>query len=44
MTTTYTIEPENKNAKAQIKEYATAVIGNNYEDGVALFLRERFSL
>ena len=32
------------NAKAQIKEYATAVIGNNYEDGVALFLRERFSL
>lgn len=32
------------NAKAQIKEYATAVIGNNYEDGIALFLRERFSL
>lgn len=32
------------NAKAQIKEQATSVIGNNYEDGIALFLRERFSL
>ncbi len=33
-----------KNAKAQIKESATAVIGHNHEDGIAHFLRERFSL
>ena len=33
-----------KNAKNHIKELATAVIGNNYDDGIALFLKERFSL
>ncbi|MFT6700621.1 MAG: hydroxymethylpyrimidine pyrophosphatase-like HAD family hydrolase, partial [Pseudomonadales bacterium] len=33
-----------KNAKAQIKESVTAVIGHNHEDGIAHFLRERFSL
>mgnify|MGYP006093163603 FL=1 len=33
-----------KNAKDNIRESASAVIGHNYEDGVAHFLRERFSL
>ena len=32
------------NAKDQIKEVVDQVIGNNDEDGVARFLRERFSL
>ena len=33
-----------ENAKVNIKQLANAVIRNNYEDGVAHFLRERFSL
>ncbi len=33
-----------KNAKAVIKNSASAVIGHNHEDGIAHFLRERFSL
>ena len=33
-----------ENAKVNIKQVANAVIGRNYEDGVAHFLRERFSL
>lgn len=33
-----------ENAKAGIKESASAVIGHNHEDGIAHFLRERFSL
>lgn len=33
-----------KNAKAVIKDAASAVIGHNHEDGIAHFLRERFSL
>lgn len=33
-----------ENAKAEIKKSASAVIGHNHEDGVAHFLRERFSL
>ena len=33
-----------ENAKANISQVANAVIGRNYEDGVAHFLRERFSL
>ena len=33
-----------ENAKDNIRESASAVIGHNYEDGVAHFLRERFSL
>lgn len=33
-----------ENAKVAIKESATAVIGHNHEDGIARFLRERFSL
>ena len=33
-----------QNAKANIKESASAVIGHNHEDGIAHFLRERFSL
>ena len=32
------------NAKAQVKEAATAVIGHHDEDGIARFLRERFEL
>lgn len=32
------------NAKPGIKESANAVIGHNHEDGIAHFLRERFSL
>ena len=32
------------NAKADIKAVATAVIGHHNEDGIARFLRERFSL
>ncbi|BFT30195.1 HAD family hydrolase [Alteromonas sp. D210916BOD_24] len=32
------------NAKAMIKEAATSVIGHHDEDGIARFLRERFSL
>ncbi len=33
-----------ENAKAEIKNSASAVIGSNHEDGIAHFLRERFSL
>ena len=33
-----------KNAKDEIKKSATAVIGHNHKDGIAHFLRERFSL
>lgn len=33
-----------QNAKNGIKESASAVIGHNHEDGIAHFLRERFSL
>jgi hypothetical protein len=33
-----------ENAKAEIKKSASAVIGHNNEDGIAFFLRERFSL
>ncbi|MBM87382.1 MAG: haloacid dehalogenase [Gammaproteobacteria bacterium] len=33
-----------ENAKDNLKEAASAVIGPNYKDGVAHFLRERFSL
>ena len=33
-----------ENAKDNIRESASAVIGHNYEDGAAHFLRERFSL
>ena len=33
-----------QNAKENIKESASAVIGHNHEDGIAHFLRERFSL
>lgn len=33
-----------ENAKAEIKKSASAVIGHNHKDGVAHFLRERFSL
>ena len=33
-----------ENAKVNIRQVANAVIGRNYEDGVAHFLRERFSL
>jgi hydroxymethylpyrimidine pyrophosphatase-like HAD family hydrolase len=33
-----------ENAKAEIKESASAVIGHNHKDGIAHFLRERFSL
>ena len=33
-----------ENAKAEIKKFASAVIGHNHEDGIARFLRERFSL
>jgi Cof subfamily protein (haloacid dehalogenase superfamily) len=33
-----------ENAKAEIKKSATAVIGHNHQDGIAHFLRERFSL
>ena len=32
------------NAKQPIKELATSIIGHHNEDGVARFLRERFSL
>ena len=32
------------NAKDQIKQVVDQVIGNNHEDGIARFLRERFSL
>jgi len=32
------------NAQSDIKQSATAVIGHNHEDGIAHFLRERFSL
>jgi hypothetical protein len=32
------------NAKPEIKAVATGVIGHHGEDGVAEFLRERFSL
>lgn len=32
------------NAKPEIKKSATAVIGHNHKDGIAHFLRERFSL
>lgn len=33
-----------ENAKTEIKKSASAVIGHNHEDGIAHFLRERFSL
>lgn len=33
-----------ENAKVEIKNSASAVIGHNHKDGVAHFLRERFSL
>jgi Cof subfamily protein (haloacid dehalogenase superfamily) len=33
-----------ENAQAEIKKSATAVIGHNHKDGIAHFLRERFSL
>lgn len=33
-----------ENAKAEIKKAASAVIGHNHKDGIAHFLRERFSL
>ena len=33
-----------ENAKAEIKTLASAVIGHNHQDGIAHFLRERFSL
>ncbi|MEM9173363.1 MAG: HAD-IIB family hydrolase [Pseudomonadota bacterium] len=33
-----------QNAKEYVKDKATAVIGHNDEDGIARFLRERFSL
>lgn len=33
-----------ENARASIKESASAVIGHNHKDGIAHFLRERFSL
>jgi hydroxymethylpyrimidine pyrophosphatase-like HAD family hydrolase len=33
-----------ENAKADIKKAASAVIGHNHKDGIAHFLRERFSL
>lgn len=33
-----------ENAKAEVKKSASAVIGPNHEDGIAHFLRERFSL
>jgi Cof subfamily protein (haloacid dehalogenase superfamily) len=33
-----------ENAKAEIKKSASAVIGHNHKDGVAHFLRQRFSL
>lgn len=33
-----------QNAKEEIKAIASAVIGDHHEDGIALFLRERFSL
>lgn len=33
-----------ENAKAEIKKSATAIIGHNNVDGIAHFLRERFSL
>jgi hypothetical protein len=32
------------NAKETIKKSASAVIGHNHDDGIAHFLRERFSL
>lgn len=32
------------NAKADIKKSATGIIGHNHKDGIAHFLRERFSL
>lgn len=33
-----------ENAKDEVKQSATAVIGHNHKDGIAHFLRERFSL
>jgi hydroxymethylpyrimidine pyrophosphatase-like HAD family hydrolase len=33
-----------ENAKSEIKQSANAIIGHNHKDGVAHFLRERFSL
>jgi Cof subfamily protein (haloacid dehalogenase superfamily) len=33
-----------ENAQAEVKKSASAVIGNNHHDGIAHFLRERFSL
>ena len=33
-----------ENAKPQVKEAATAVIGHHDEDGIAAFLRQRFEL
>jgi hypothetical protein len=33
-----------QNAKDEIKKLASAVIGHNHKDGIAYFLRERFSL
>jgi hydroxymethylpyrimidine pyrophosphatase-like HAD family hydrolase len=33
-----------ENAKDEIKKSANAIIGHNHEDGIAHFLRERFSL
>jgi Cof subfamily protein (haloacid dehalogenase superfamily) len=33
-----------ENAQAEVKKSASAVIGNNHNDGIAHFLRERFSL
>jgi hydroxymethylpyrimidine pyrophosphatase-like HAD family hydrolase len=32
------------NAKQMIKDAATSIIGHHNEDGIARFLRERFSL
>ena len=33
-----------ENASEHVKQAATAVIGRHDEDGIALFLRERFGL
>ncbi|MFT5677468.1 MAG: hydroxymethylpyrimidine pyrophosphatase-like HAD family hydrolase, partial [Paraglaciecola sp.] len=33
-----------ENAKVEIKKSASAIIGHNHKDGIAHFLRERFSL
>jgi hypothetical protein len=33
-----------ENARDIVKQSATSVIGHNHKDGIAYFLRERFSL